>query len=248
MFEKWPNNFGHFLFLDILKKHSHKIITMKSYKFLTLITVFFITVLLISNIVSTKIVDLWWFVFDAWTLLFPLSYIFADVLTEVYGYKETRKVIWMWFWSMILLSSIIILVWYLPPASDRPFQADYQNVLGLTSRIVLASLIAYFVWEFTNSYILAKIKVKMKWKYLWIRTIWSTIVWELFDTMIFVLIAFYWVFDNGLLITIIISNYIFKVWVEVLFTPITYLIVNKLKKAEKVDFYDDKTDFNPLKI
>lgn len=220
----------------------------KNYKFLTLITVFFITVLLISNIVSTKIVDLWWFVFDAWTLLFPLSYIFADVLTEVYWYKETRKVIWMWFWSMILLSSIIILVWYLPPAADRPFQADYQNVLGLTSRIVWASLIAYFFWEFTNSYILAKIKVKMKWKYLWVRTISSTLVWELFDTMIFVLIAFYWVFDNKLLITIIISNYVFKVWVEVLFTPLTYLIVNKLKKTEQVDFYDDKTDFNPLKI
>lgn len=222
--------------------------TKKNYKFLTLITVIFVTVLLISNIVSTKIVDLWWFVFDAWTLLFPLSYIFADVLTEVYWYKETRKVIWMWFWSVILLSSIIILVWYLPPASDRPFQADYQNVLGLTSRIVFASLVAYFFWEFTNSYILAKIKVKMKWKYLWFRTISSTLVWELFDTMIFVLIAFYWVFDNGLLKTIIISNYVFKVWVEVLFTPLTYFIVNKLKKAEKEDYYDTKTDFNPLKI
>ncbi len=222
--------------------------SQKNYKFLTLITVFFVTVLLISNIVSTKIVDLWWFIFDAWTLLFPLSYIFADVLTEVYGYKETRKVIWMWFWSMILLSLIIILVWYLPPASDRPFQTDYQNVLGLTSRIVFASLVAYFFWEFTNSYILAKIKVKMRWKYLWVRTISSTLVWELFDTMIFVLIAFYWVFDNGLLITIIISNYVFKVWVEILFTPLTYLIVNKLKKAEQEDYYDTKTDFNPLKI
>lgn len=222
--------------------------TKKNYKFLTLITVFFVTVLLISNIVSTKITIIWPFEFDAWTLLFPLSYIFADILTEVYWYKETRKVIWMWFWSIILLSSIIILVWYLPPASDRPFQADYQNVLGLTSRIVFASLVAYFFWEFTNSYILAKIKVKMKWKYLWVRTISSTLVWELFDTMIFVLIAFYWVFDNELLKTIIISNYVFKVWVEVLFTPLTYLIVNKLKKAEKEDYYDTKTDFNPLKI
>lgn len=220
----------------------------KNYKFLTLITVFFVTVLLISNIVSTKIVDLWWFVFDAWTLLFPLSYIFADVFTEVYWYKETRKIIWMWFGSMILLSWIIILVWVLPPASDRQFQADYQNVLWLTPRIVWASLIAYFFGEFSNSYILAKIKIKMKWKMLWVRTIWSTLIWEFFDTMIFVMIAFYWVFDNELLKTIIISNYIFKVWVEVLFTPLTYLVVNKLKKVEQEDYYDYKTDFNPLKI
>ncbi len=220
----------------------------KNYKFLTLITVFFVTVLLISNIVSTKIVDLWLFVFDAWTLLFPLSYIFSDVLTEVYWYKETRKIIWMWFGSMVLLSWVIILVWYLPPASDRPFQADYQNVLGLTPRIVWASLIAYFFWEFSNSYILAKIKIKMKWKMLWVRTISSTLVWEFFDTMIFVMIAFYWVFDNELLKTIIISNYVFKVGVEVLFTPLTYLIINKLKKSEQEDYYDYKTDFNPLKI
>lgn len=220
----------------------------KNFKFLPLITVFFVTVLLISNIVSTKIVDLWLVVFDAWTLLFPLSYIFSDVLTEVYWYKETRKIIWMWFGSIILLSWIIMLVWILPPASDRTFQKDYQNILGLTPRIVIASLIAYFFWEFSNSYIMAKIKIKMKWKKLWVRTISSTLVWEFFDTIIFVLIAFYWVFDNELLKTIIISNYVFKVWIEILFTPITYFIVNKLKKIEKEDYYDTKTDFNPLKI
>jgi uncharacterized integral membrane protein (TIGR00697 family) len=220
----------------------------KNYKFLTLITVFFITILIISNIVSTKIVDLWLFIFDAWTILFPLSYIFSDVLTEVYWYKETRKIIWMWFWSLVLLSWTIILVWHLPASSDRHFQADYQNILWLTPRIVFASLIAYFVWEFSNSYLMAKIKIKMKWKHLWIRTIWSTIVWEFFDTMIFVLIAFYWVFDNNLLIIIIISNYLFKVWVEIIFTPLTYKIINKLKKVEQEDYYDYKTNFNPLKI
>lgn len=220
----------------------------KNFKFLTLITVFFVTVLLISNIVSTKITVIWPFEFDAGTLLFPLSYIFWDILTEVYWYKESRKVIWMWFWSIILLSWIIILVWNLPPSPNRAFQNDYQNVLWLTPRIILWSLVAYFVWEFSNSYILAKIKIKMKWKMLWVRTIWSTLVWEFFDTIIFVLIAFYWVFDNELLITIIISNYVFKVLVEVLFTPLTYLIVNKLKKVEKIDHYDTNTNFNPLKI
>lgn len=222
----------------------------KNYKFLTLITVIFITVLLISNIVSTKIVDLWLFVFDAGTLLFPLSYIFADVLTEVYWYKETRKIIWMWFSAMILLSLVIILVWILPPAQDRAFQKDYKNVLWLAPRIVFASLIAYFVWEFTNSYLLAKIKIKMRWKHLWVRTIGSTIIWQFLDTIIFVFIAFYWVvgFNMELIKLIIISNYVFKVWIEILLTPLTYFIVNKLKKIEKVDYYDHKTDFNPLKI
>lgn len=222
--------------------------TKKNYKYLTFITVFFVTILLVSNIVSTKITVIWPFEFDAWTLLFPLSYIFWDVLTEVYWYKESRKVIWMWFFSVLLLSAIIMLVWVLPPSPNRTFQNDYQNILGLTPRIVLWSLVAFFIWEFSNSYILAKIKIKMKWKMLWVRTISSTLVWEFFDTIIFVLIAFYWVFSNELLIIIFISNYIFKVWVEILFTPLTYLIINKLKKVEVIDYYDTGTNFNPLKI
>jgi len=220
----------------------------KNYKFLTFITVFFVTILLVSNIVSTKLIDLGIFVFDAWTLLFPLSYIFSDVLTEVYWYKETRKVIWMGFISTIILSAIIIIVWILPWASERTYQADYNNILWLTPRIVTASLIAYLFWEFSNSYIMAKIKIKMKWKMLWIRTIWSTIIWEFFDTIIFVLIAFAWIYDNELIKNIIISNYVFKVWIEILFTPITYIIINKLKKSEQEDYYDNKTNFNPIKL
>lgn len=220
----------------------------KNYKFLTFITIFFVTILLVSNIVSTKLVDLGIFIFDAWTLLFPLSYIFSDVLTEVYWYKETRKVIWMWFVSTILLSAIIIIVWILPWASERTYQADYNNILWLTPRIVTASLIAYLFWEFSNSYIMAKVKIKMQWKMLWVRTIWSTIIWEFFDTIIFVLIAFAWIYDNELIKNIIISNYVFKVWVEILFTPITYIIINKLKKSEQEDYYDNKTNFNPIKL
>lgn len=220
----------------------------KNYKLLTLISVYFVVILLVSNIVSTKILDFWFFTFDGWTILFPLSYIFWDILTEVYWYKQSRKIIWMWFWSLFLLSLIVIIVWKLPSASDWPFQKDYENILWLTPRITLASLIAYFAWEFSNSYILAKLKIFTKWKYLWLRTISSTIVWEWIDTILFVLIAFYWVFWNELFLVLIVSNYIFKVWIEVLFTPITYFLVNKIKKVENEDYYDNNTNFNPLKV
>jgi len=219
-----------------------------NYKLITLISVLFVTILIISNVVSTKILDLWFFTFDGWTLLFPLSYIIWDILTEVYWYKQSRKIIWMWFWSIILLWVTIIIVWLLPASPDWPYQQDYQNILWLTPRIILASLIAYFAWEFSNSYILAKLKIYTQWKKLWLRIIGSTVVWEFFDTMIFVLVAFYWLFWNEVIIAIIISNYIFKVWIEVLFTPLTYKIIWKIKKIENEDYYDYKTNFNPIKF
>ena len=219
---------------------------MKNYKYFGIINIAFVVVLIISNIVSTKILNLGLFVFDAGTILFPLSYIFADILTEVYGYRNARRVIWSWFFSIIFMALVIMLVWILPWASDRQFQADYDNILGFTPRIVLASLVAYFFWEFSNSYILSKLKIFFKWKKLWIRTIGSTIVGELFDTLIFTLIAFYWIYAQSLLISIIVSNYVFKLWVEVLFTPVTYRIVSLLKKAENEDCYDNWVNYNPL--
>jgi len=220
----------------------------RNYKYLTLITVFFVTVLLISNIVSTKITNIWPLTFDAGTILFPLSYIFWDILTEVYGYKQSRKIIWMWFGAALLMAAIIIIVGLLPSAADRPYQEAYQNILWLTPRIVLASLIAYFAWEFSNSYLLAKIKIWMKGKKLRIRTIWSTTISQILDTGLFVFIAFFWIFEPSLLWTILVYNYIFKVWIEILFTPLTYIITNKLKKSEWEDYYDHKTDFNPFII
>ncbi len=220
----------------------------KNYKYITLISVFFVAVLMISNIVSTKILDLWFFTFDGGTLLFPLSYIFGDILTEVYWYKQSRKIIRMGFGVLILMAITVMIVWQLPAAQDRTFQQDYQHILWLTPRIVLASLVAYFSWEFSNSYILAKLKIRMQGKKLRVRTIWSTIVGEFLDTGIFILIAFYGVFTNDILLAIMISNYIFKVGIEVLFTPLTYLIVNRLKKSECEDYYDYNTNFNPLKI
>lgn len=218
----------------------------KNYKYLSAISVFFVSVLLISNVASTKIVDLGWFVFDAGTLLFPLSYIFGDILTEVYGYKRSRSVIWLGFSMALLMSVIFIIVGKLPPASDWANQDAYNAILGLTPRIVIASLIAFFAGEFSNSYVLAKMKIATSGKWLWARTIGSTIVGELLDTLLFVVIAFWGILPNELLITIIVSNYLFKTGVEVIFTPITYKIVGFLKKNEQEDYYDRETNFNPF--
>jgi uncharacterized integral membrane protein (TIGR00697 family) len=221
---------------------------MKSYKHLEVITALFAVVLIISNIVSTKITTIGFLTFDAGTILFPLAYIFGDILTEVYGFKRARKVIWIGFGLLALSTITIYIVGLLPSASDWPNQEAYQTILGLTPRIVLGSFAAYLVGEFTNSYILAKIKLKTKGKMLWLRTISSTLIGQILDTSIFVFIAFYGVFSTEVLISIIISNYILKVGIEILFTPFTYSIVNKLKVSEQVDTYDTNTNFNPFKL
>lgn len=208
----------------------------------------FVAVMLISNTVSTKILNLGWFMFDGGTILFPLSYIFGDILTEVYGYSRARKVIWIGFFSVMLMSLVYFIVGALPAADGWQFQESYNNILGIVPRIAFASLIAFFAGEFSNSYILAKLKIKTKGKYLWLRTIGSTLVGELLDTLIFVLIAFAGVMPTSLLIPIIISNYVFKVGIEILMTPVTYKAVSFLKKREGIDYYDYKTDFNPFSV
>jgi len=216
------------------------------YKYFDIILGLFVAVLLISNIASTKILDLGPFTFDGGTILFPIIYIFGDILTEVYGYRAARRVIWTGFASALLMSVVLIIVGKLPAAADWAYQDSYDNILGLTSRIVFASLIAYWVGEFSNSYIMAKLKVKMQGKKLWVRTIGSTIVGEGLDTLIFVVVAFWGVLPGSLLISIIISNYIFKVGFETLATPLTYLITDKLKRKENVDYYDKDTNFSPF--
>jgi len=216
-------------------------------KHLDTITGLFVAVLLISNIASTKIVEFFWFTFDGGTILFPLSYIFGDILTEVYGYKESRRVIWIGFISALLMSVTLIIVGAMPAAPDWTYQDSYDKILGLTPRLVAASLMAFWSGEFSNSFILAKMKVWTKGKMLWSRTIGSTVVGEFVDTSIFVLVAFWGVLPNELLMTIIFSNYIFKTGIEVLFTPVTYRIVAWLKRAEEQDAFDADVDFNPFK-
>ncbi|MBP9715143.1 MAG: queuosine precursor transporter [Candidatus Pacebacteria bacterium] len=223
-------------------------IVEKNYKFLGTISVFFVSVLLISNVASTKIVDFGWFTFDGGTLLFPLSYIFGDILTEVYGYKKARGVIWLGFFSALMMSIVFIIVGRLPAAPDWGNQAAYDAILGLTPRIVLASLIAYTCGSFSNSLILAKMKLWTNGKKLWMRTIGSTMVGEFVDSTLFITIAFLGVLPFSLLITLIISNYIFKTLVEVAFTPLTYKVVNFLKRKENEDYYDKNTNFNPFSL
>jgi queuosine precursor transporter len=220
----------------------------KNLKYFDIIMAIFVAVLLISNIASTKILTLWKFTFDGGTLLFPLSYIFGDILTEVYGYKKSRRVIWVGFFCAGLMSLVLMVVTALPAASDWPFQEAFKNILGLTPRIVLASLIAYFAGEFSNSYLLAKLKIKTKGKFLWFRTISSTLLGEGIDTVLFVFIAFWGILPMTLLIPILISNYIFKCGVEILFTPATYKAVKFLKEKEEEDYYDYDTNFNPFSI
>lgn len=220
----------------------------KNYRYLGTISVFFVAVLLISNVASAKIVDFGWFTFDGGTILFPLSYIFGDILTEVYGYKNSRGVIWLGFACTFVMALVFIIVGKLPPAPGWDNQAAYDAILGLTPRIVAASLVAYFCGEFSNSFVLAKMKILTKGKWLWTRTIGSTVVGELVDSALFILIAFVGVLPASLLVTLIISNYIFKTLVEVIFTPATYKIVGFLKKNEQEDYYDRETDFNPFAV
>jgi queuosine precursor transporter len=218
------------------------------YRFFDILVALFVAVLLISNIASTKILTLWKFTFDGGTILFPLSYIFGDVLTEVYGFKRSRRVIWLGFFSALLMSLVFYIVQLLPAAPDWPNQQAFETILGFVPRIVLASLIAYFAGEFSNSITLSIMKIKTKGRFLWMRTIFSTIIGEGIDTIIFCMIAFYGTMPGNVLWAVIISNYIFKCSVEILFTPLTYKIVNYLKKEEKVDVYDYGVKYNPFEI
>ena len=220
----------------------------KSFKYFEFVMVSFVAVLMISNIASTKILDLGPFTFDGGTILFPLSYIFGDVLTEVYGYARSRRVIWSGFAAAALMAGVLALVGALPADASWSGQEAYNTILGQTPRIVAGSLIAYFVGEFSNSVVLAKLKVRTEGRWLWIRTIASTLVGEGLDTIIFVLIAFYGTLPSETLIAVMLSNYVFKVGLEALLTPVTYWVVNKLKKAEQEDYYDRDTDFNPFTL
>jgi uncharacterized integral membrane protein (TIGR00697 family) len=219
----------------------------------------FVTVLVVSNIASSaKIVD-WGFnliglamAFDAGTILFPVSYIFGDILTEVYGYKRSRRVIWVGFACLALSAFIFWIIRAMPgEATWQDYAGDnaYNAILGgmSTGGIVLASLAGYWTGEFTNSFILAKMKVWMEGRRLWARTLGSTVLGQLVDTVMFVVVASaFGVFPWSLFLTLTVTNYLFKCGVEALMTPVTYAVVNALKHAENEDYYDQGTNFNPF--
>lgn len=232
---------------------------MKHYRYFDLIMAVFVTVLVVSNIASSaKIVD--WGVkllglplaFDAGTLLFPISYVFGDILTEVYGYKRSRRVIWVGFACLALSAVIFWMVSAMPgEATWQGYAGDaaYSVILGgmSTGGIVLGSLAGYLTGEFTNSFILAKLKVITEGRWLWLRTISSTLFGQFVDSVMFVAVASaLGVFPWSLFLTLTVSNYMFKCAVEMLMTPFTYLVINKLKYVENEDYYDRDTNFNPF--
>ena len=231
---------------------------MKPYKYYDLIMALFVAVVLISNIASAaRIVSLTVLglplSFDAGTLLFPLSYIFGDILTEVYGYQQSRRVIWTGFAAAGLMSLTFWIIRQLPgEAAWQGYAGDaaYDAILGGVSSggIVIASLAAYLVGEFSNSFVLAKLKVVTQGRFLWVRTIGSTLIGEGVDSIVFVTAAcVFGVFPWEIALTLIGSNYLFKVFIEVIMTPVTYAVVGFLKRAEHEDYYDTDTNFNPFR-
>lgn len=221
---------------------------MKPYKYLGLITTLYIAFQLISDVTAGKIIQLGIFTVSATVLYFPVTYIFSDILTEVYGYAKARSVVWQALLASVIAGIVYSLVVLLPPAISFDANDAYTRVLGSVPRILLGGWIAVWVGGILNDYVLAKMKIWTKGKYLWTRTIGSTIIGEGVNTILFYTIALYSVLPNNLLISSILSGWLIKVIVEVVFTPITYYVVAKLKKSENEDYYDTDTNFNPLII
>jgi uncharacterized integral membrane protein (TIGR00697 family) len=221
----------------------------RSYRYYDLVMAAFVTVLLCANVIgASKRASLLGFQFGAGVLFFPISYVFGDILTEVYGYARALRVVWAGFVAQIFAAFMSWAVLAFPPAPDWPHQAAFETVFAGTPRIVLASLAAYFGGEFCNSYVLAKLKVWSRGRNLWLRTIASTIVGEGVDSLVFYPLAFWGVWPESALLQVLAANYALKVGWEALMTPLTYRIVNFLKRAEREDYFDRDTDFTPFSL
>jgi len=221
----------------------------RSYRYYDLVMAAFVTVLVCSNVIgAAKIVTLWGFTFGAGILFFPLSYIFGDILTEVYGFARARKVVWAGFGALAFASLMSWVVVKLPPAAGWPNQEVYEKAFGATGRIAMSSMLAFWAGEFTNSYVLAKMKLRTNGKLLWTRTIGSTIAGEAVDSLIFYPLAFMFVWSWSQIIEVLIANYLLKCAWEMVNTPIVYKVVGFLKRAENEDYFDRNTNFNPFTL
>lgn len=222
-----------------------------SFRYLDRITAAFVAVLLISNIAVTKVFVLAGLTFDGGALIFPISYIFGDVLTEVYGYAASRRVIWQGFFWLVVMTATLAACVALPPEPEwnaNVGQAAYARVLGVAPRIAVAGIVGFFWGEFCNSYVLARLKVRTKGRWLAFRTIASTLVGELVDTALFCTIAFGGVLSQATLLNYTLTGYVYKVVVELAMTPLTLKVIRWLKQAESSDPFDQGVDFNPFRL
>lgn len=224
-------------------------------RYFPLVSALFVTALITSNIIAVKLVSIGGLFLPAAVILFPLSYIISDILTEVYGFARARRVIWTGFLCNVLAVAAIWAAGRLPAApfwtltgmdSAAAAQGAFQAVLGLAPRILVASFAAYLVGEFLNAIVLARLKVRTQGRHLWLRTIGSTVVGQGADSAVFITLAFAGIFDAAGLRTAILSQWAFKVAYEILATPLTYWVVNALKRAESMDVYDRETSFSPI--
>ena len=231
------------------------------FRYFDLVMAAFVTVLLLSNVIGAAKLsavpvgfwpDGWWpapegmFIFGAGILFFPVSYVIGDVLTEVYGYARARRVIWVGFSAMVFMALMSWAVVAMPPADGWDGQSAYESVFGLVPRIVFASIVAFWAGEFVNSYVLARMKILTQGKALWSRTIGSTVVGQAVDSAIFYPVAFLGIWETSAVLTVMVTNWALKVLWEVVLTPVTYLVVGRLKQAEGVEIFDTGTDFSPF--
>jgi len=220
----------------------------KKYKYLGFITCLYITFQLVSDVTAGKLIDVFGFPVSVTVLFFPITYIFADILTEVYGYANSRNVLWTVMICSILAGLVYTIVVGLAPSQIFNSNDAYSVVLGQVPRVLVGGWLAVFLGDISNNFALAKLKIITSGKYLWLRTISSTVIGELINTSVFYFIGLFGVLPFEVLYSSILSAWLLKVGVEVVFTPLTYFIVAKLKRAEGEDFYDTNTDFNPFRF
>lgn len=221
---------------------------MRRFRYLDALTTAFVVILLVSNLVAQKIVRIGPVSTSGAMLLFPITYIFGDIFTEIYGYAASRRAIWLGFFGTALLYAVSAIVIALPSDPQFHNQQAFITVFGILPRILIASLIAFWAGEFANSYTMARLKLITKGRWLWTRTVGSTVVGQAVDTTLVIVITFAGTFTPGKLFQIIWQGYLLKVAYEVLATPLTYLVVNWLKRAEHVDTFDTHTNFNPFRF